>query len=70
MSESALVFVWEDQGIAGLKYFKCGACGHVKHWKVTNTKTVRTHSGFKCPGCGKEFKLTWVGMEWEEAKND
>jgi len=63
MSESKLIFAWEDQGVAGLKYFKCDACGYVEH---SNAKTVRADSGFKCPECGQEFKLTWVGMQWEE----
>lgn len=66
MSESKLIFAWEDQGVAGLKYFKCDECGAVRSWKVTNTKTVTTSGGFTCPECGQEFELTWTGMEWEE----
>lgn len=66
MSESKLVFAWTDQGAAGMKHFQCGECGHVKNWKVTNTKFVNCRNGYKCPECGKEFELTWVGMKWEE----
>ena len=66
MSESKLVFAWEDQEIAGLKYFKCGECGHVENWKVNNTKVVNVEKGYRCPECSQEFELTWTGMKWEE----
>lgn len=66
MSESELIFAWEDQEVAGMKHFECGNCGHVENWAVNNEKVVNCDDGFKCPECGQEFELTWMGMEWEE----
>jgi DNA-directed RNA polymerase subunit RPC12/RpoP len=65
-----VVFLWEDEGCAGVYLILCD-CGYEYVDRPESFESLHAEDGgeWRCPKCGKKIRWVWKGMDFEEVSD-